>query len=113
MVITAQNGVSKRYVELAIDGLKSNNALQAKAGQTVFELVGSDLIISDKTDRDALLAAIDAAKFNQTVTVHRNTEEVMASNGALFNFFYVKVQAQDQPLIQRSITLKLKAAMQI
>jgi hypothetical protein len=94
MVITAQDGV-KRYVDLVIDSLKSNNTLQPKEDQTVFKLDGSDLIISDKTDRDALLAAIDAAAFSQTVTVHRNTEEVMASNGALFNFFYVKVQAQD------------------
>jgi hypothetical protein len=110
MVITAQDGVSKREVDLVIDGLQSNNALQAKAGQTVFELVGSDLIISDKTDRDALLAAIDAAAFSQTVTVHRNTEEVMASNGALFNFFYVKVQAQDPTVAPTIYNIKVKSS---
>ena len=110
MVITAQDGVSTRNVELVIDGLQSNNALQAKAGQTVFALVGSDLIISDKTDRDALLAAIDAAAFSQTVTVHRNTEEVMASNGALFNFFYVKVQAQDPNVAPMIYNIKVKSS---
>jgi len=110
MVITAQDGVSKREVVLVIDGLKLNNELQPKAGQNVFEFVGSDLIISDKTDRDALLAAIDAAKFNQTVTVHRNTEEVMASNGALFNFFYVKVQAQDPNVAPMIYNIKVKSS---
>lgn len=110
MVITAQDGVTKRSVDLAIDGLQSINALQAKAGQTVFELVGSDLIISDKTDRDALLAAIDAAAYSQTVTVHRNTEEVMASNGALFNFFYVKVQAQDPTVAPMIYNIKVKSS---
>ena len=106
MVITAQDGV-KRYVDLVIDSLKSNNTLQPKEDQTVFELVGSDLIISDKTDRDALLAAIDAAAFSQTVTVHRNTEEVMASNGALFNFFYVKVQAQNPDVAPKIYNIKV------
>jgi hypothetical protein len=110
MVITAQDGVSKRYVELVIDGLQSNSALQPKAEQTVFALDGSDLIISDKTDRDALLAAIDAAAFSQTVTVHRNTEEVMASNGALFNFFYVKVQAQDPTVAPTIYNIKVKSS---
>lgn len=110
MVITAQDGVNKREVALVIDSLKSNSALQAKAGQNVFDLVGSDLIISDKTDRDALLAAIDAAAFSQTVTVHRNTEEVMASNGALFNFFYVKVQAQNPAVAPMIYNIKVKSS---
>lgn len=107
MVITAQDRVTKRYVELVIDGLQSNNALQAKAGQTVFKLVGSDLIISDKTDLDTLLAAIDADAFSQTVTVHRNTEEVMTSNDKLFNFFYVKVQAQNPAVAPMIYNIKV------
>jgi hypothetical protein len=107
MVITAQDGVTKRSVDLAIDGLQSNSALQEKAGQTVFELVDSDLIISDKTDRDALLAAIDADAFSQTVTVHRNTEEVMTSNDKLFNFFYVKVQAQNPAVAPMIYNIKV------
>lgn len=107
MVITAQDGETTRKVNLLIDDLKIEDALQEKEEQTVFELDGSYLIISDKTDRDALLAAIDADKFSQTVTVHRNTEEVMASNGALFNFFYVKVQAQDPTVAPMIYNIKV------
>ena len=110
MVITAQDGETTRKVNLLIDDLKIEDALQEKEEQTVFTLDGSYLIISDKTDRDALLAAIDANKFSQTVTVHRNTEEVMASNGALFNFFYVKVQAQDPAVAPMIYNIKVESS---
>ena len=95
MVITAQDGAAVRNVNLVVDGLQTNPNLQAKVGQTTFNLSGSTIVISDTVTRDQLLAAINASAFNQTVTVHRNTEEVMTVNGALFNYFYVKVQAQD------------------
>lgn len=95
LVITAQDGTTKLQINLMIEGLKTTSSIQQVASQTVFTLAGTIITISDDTDRDELLAAIDATTYNQTVTVHKNTEATMTVNGALYDYYYVEVAAQD------------------
>jgi hypothetical protein len=101
VVLTAQDGVTKSYIPLVIDGLKGNAILSPKTGQTTFDLIGNNIYISDTTDKTALLAAIDVVD-NQSVSVHKNTEETMIANGTLYDFYYVEVKAQD-PIVPAQI----------
>lgn len=110
MVITAQDGTTVRNINIMIDALSQNASLQPKANQTTFELNGNVIITSDAVDRDALLAAINVSTFAQTVTVYSNTEQALIVNGALYDYYYLTVQAQDSTVAPTVYTIMVESS---
>ena len=108
MVITAQDGTTVRYIPIAINALNQNAQLQPAANQTVFNLSGNVITISESVGRNALLAAFDRATYAQTVKVFSNTETEMTADGALFSYYYVQVQAQDSSIPVMVYTIMVK-----
>ena len=110
MVVVAQDGTTERSVSIMIDALSQNASLQPKANQTTFELNGNVIITSDLVDRDALLAAINVSTFAQTVTVYSNTEQALIVNGALYDYYYLTVQAQDSTVAPTVYTIMVESS---
>lgn len=110
MVITAQDGTTIRQVPIMINAMSQNAQIQPVANQTVFTLSGNVITISDTVTRDQLLAAINTSTFAQTVKVYSNTEQELLSNGPLFNYYYVSVQAQDSAVPAMIYSIRVQSS---
>ena len=113
MVVTAQNGTTVRQVPIMINAKSQNVKILPVVGQSVFTLSGNVITISDTIDRDELLAAINSSAFAQTVKVYSNTEQELESNGPLFNYYYVSVQAQDSAVPAMIYTIMVQSSNSI